>query len=174
MLALGIAAIGLGALLGIAGVTGSSLHSVAQGSPDRSKNTGLSEASSSGVASSQANAATPVSGNISERQFAVKLLKQMGLPQTPQAVEKMLAWMKQEGGNWNNNAKYNPLNTTLEMPGASVINSAGVKSYTSWTQGLEATARTLAGYPEIIASLKSGPLTHFESVVSNSRWGTKF
>lgn len=47
MLALGFAAIGLGAVLGIAGVTGSSLHSVVQGKPDRTKNTGLGASGSS-------------------------------------------------------------------------------------------------------------------------------
>lgn len=173
MLALGFAAIGLGAILGIAGITGSSLHSIVQGKPDHSKNVGLNEGGTSSGATT-VSAATTVSGNVSERQFAVNLLKQIGLSQSPQAVEKVLAWMKQEGGNWHNNAKYNPLNTTLEASGATAINSAGVKSYTSWTQGLEATARTLAGYPEIISALRSGTLSQFESVVTNSRWGTKF
>ena len=91
--------------------------------------------------------------------FAQDLLGMMGIPASGQAVQDMVAWEAQEGGNWHNLARYNPLNTTYPMPGAGNTGSQGnIKVYTSWDQGLEATAKTLQNYPGILAALRKGTL----------------
>ena len=61
-------------------------------------------------------------------------------------------------------------------PGATSINSHGVKSYKTRAQGLEATVATLNldYYKDVVAALKSGnvSLDEFETIVGDSPWGT--
>jgi hypothetical protein len=106
------------------------------------------------------------------------VLKWLGIPFTNQSMIKFMAWEQQEGGNWNNSAKYNPLNTTLALPGAGNTGAQGnIKVYRSWEQGVEATVKTLQGgaYAGILANLRgSGDLASFESAVNASPWGTRF
>lgn len=104
------------------------------------------------VAAQKAAAVTPGS-------FAVSLLKGMGDPTTPQNVSSLVGWEAREGGNWNNTAKDNPLNTTQAEPGYTKTGTQGdIGSYNSWQQGLEATEQTLKNgdYSDIDAALKSG------------------
>jgi hypothetical protein len=179
---LGFLALMAGAVLLVAGVSGSTIPSVAKGAPDKSKAAGP-EVPAEGVgggtplaagAASSGPEATPT-GNVSETQFASAVLNKLGVTPTRESLGKMLAWMKQEGGNWHNDARYNPLNTTLSKPGAGNTGTQGnIKVYTSWAQGIEATTDTLQGYPQIIAALRSGTLGQFKSTVSSSAWGTKF
>lgn len=89
-------------------------------------------------------------------QWAVGILGQMGFPATQSNVTFLVSWAAHEGGNWNNTANYNPLNTTLSEPGATSMNSVGVKSFTSWQQGDQATIATLQGYPEVLSALRGG------------------
>lgn len=126
----------------------------------------------------QAAAPTPAKTIATPTDFAHALLQYMGLPDTSQNVEALVAWAAAEGGNWNNTASFNPFNTTLGMPGSRVMaggNTAGVQAYTSWQQGLAATAQTLQGgaYRGIIAALRQGndPGAVANAVV-NSPWGT--
>ena len=82
-----------------------------------------------------------------------------------------------EGGQWKNSAHYTPLNTTLGASGASDINSGGVKSYTSYQQGLQSNISTLKenqkGYAAIRAALMQGNnLSGVLSAVNQSAWGT--
>lgn len=87
-----------------------------------------------------------------------------------------MAWMRAEGGHWHNNATYNPLNTTQRMSGASSMNSVGVKAYTSWDQGLQATVITLQNgyYGNILSALQSGASAQsVANAVVGSPWGTK-
>lgn len=90
--------------------------------------------------------------------FANEFLTSLGAPVTAANVASVVAWAKREGGNWNNNAKYNPLNTTFKQPGSTSINSVGVQSYISWDQGIQATVQTLKNgkYSDIIAGLMAG------------------
>lgn len=93
--------------------------------------------------------------------FATSLLQRLGAPATPQNVQALVAWQGKEGGNWHNTAAYNPLNTTLSMPGATVMaggNVDGVKAYQNWQQGLQATVNTLQNgdYGDIVGALKAG------------------
>lgn len=91
-------------------------------------------------------------------EWAVAQLRYMGLPVTVSNVAFLTGWQRIEGGNWSNTASYNPLNTTLRAPGSKAIpnNLAGVQSYTSWNQGIQATAATLQSYPAIMAGLSAG------------------
>ena len=78
-----------------------------------------------------------------------------------------------------NNA-FNPLNTTLDMPGAGIFNSVGVKTYGSLDQGVQATLNTLTGaqadargYTKILSDLKaSAPLNQVVADINSSSWGT--
>lgn len=91
-------------------------------------------------------------------QFATSLLASLGVPVTESNAAAIIAWAKAEGGNWNNSAKFNPLNTTQRMPGSSAMNSVGVQSYSSWAEGLAATVKTLNNgrYGDILNALKTG------------------
>jgi len=90
--------------------------------------------------------------------FGVALLQSLGAPVTKSNLQFIIAWSNEEGGNWHNGAHFNPLNTTLGAPGATTFNSVGVKAYTSWDQGVAATAATLQNgrYNDIVAALKGG------------------
>jgi hypothetical protein len=77
------------------------------------------------------------------KEFAVALLNRLGLEPTKNRIMGIVCFAAREGGHWRNKALYNPLNTTRKMAGAVSKNSAGVKAYTSWGQGIEATALTL-------------------------------
>lgn len=89
--------------------------------------------------------------------WALAQLAYMGYPDTQSNVNFLVGWQQLEGGNWNNTAAYNPLNTTLQMGSRSnPINGVGVQAYGSWGQGLQATAQTLAAYPAITQALAAG------------------
>jgi len=109
--------------------------------------------------------------------FAVALLKTLGAPVTMQNIAAIVAWCQREGGGWGNVARFNPLNTSMRMPGSHAINGDGVQSYTSWSQGLTATAATLNGgsYRGILAALDAGnSVAAVERAVASSPWGTHF
>jgi hypothetical protein len=113
---------------------------------------------------------------VQKRTVAVQILAGVGIKPTEASIAKLVAWFNQEGGNWNNTARYNPLNTTLAMPGAGNTGSQGnIKVYTSWTQGIEATVKTLKApaYKSILGALSSGTGAAFEAAVNASPWGTK-
>ena len=114
-------------------------------------------------------------GQFTQLTWAQALLVAMRLPVTADNVAAITAWEMAEGGHWYNTAYYNPLNTTQDMPGATVFNSVGVKAYTSWKQGLEATVKTLKNgyYGGIIEALRRGnDATAVAAAVGASPWGT--
>ena len=93
----------------------------------------------------------------------------------------LTAWAQAEGGT----ARWNPLNTTLGLPGATDYNSAGVKNYTRPVWGVCATALTLTGpasgplyYPHLLGHLQSAAGTYTaEQIVDDCQaeirvWGT--
>lgn len=102
------------------------------------------------------------------------VLEWLQFPATSDNVEFLDEWQKYEGGT----AAYNPLNTTLEMPGSTEYNSAGVQEYQSAEQGAEATVSTLKNgyYPDVLAALKSGAPLQYENrsaLIADIRtWGT--
>jgi peptidoglycan hydrolase CwlO-like protein len=114
-------------------------------------------------------------GQFTQLTWAQALLVAMRLPVTADNIAAVTAWEMAEGGHWYNTAYYNPLNTTQDMPGATVFNSVGVKAYTSWKQGLEATVKTLKNgyYGGIIDALRRGnDSTAVAAAVGSSPWGT--
>lgn len=112
---------------------------------------------------------------MTQEEWARQLLARLGIKATTANVTALKAWMAAEGGHWHNTAYYNPLNTTQSEPGARSMNSVGVKAYTSWDQGLNATVTTLKNghYGKILAALKSGSAKQIVQAVVNSVWGTK-
>jgi hypothetical protein len=107
--------------------------------------------------------------------FAIALLETLGDPVTSQNTGAIVSWARAEGGAWNSPAKYNPLNTTRRMPGSYSMNGAGVQAYTSWPEGLAATAQTLqaGAYGRILTALKAGNSEQaVEQAVASSPWGT--
>jgi peptidoglycan hydrolase CwlO-like protein len=114
-------------------------------------------------------------GQFNQLTWARALLVAMRFPVTADNVAAVTAWEMAEGGHWYNTAYYNPLNTTQSMPGATVFNSVGVKAYTSWKQGLEATMITLKNgyYGGILDALRRGnDATAVAAAVGASPWGT--
>ncbi|HEY1645946.1 MAG TPA: hypothetical protein VGF75_06300 [Candidatus Saccharimonadales bacterium] len=110
-------------------------------------------------------------------------LGNLGIQDSSVDVNDLVNWWQHEGGAGpqfgvaNNDDNYNPINTTQDEPGAVSTNSSGVKSYTSWQQGLDATSQTLEspdyGYPKIIADLTdNAPQAQFDQDVTASSWGT--
>jgi hypothetical protein len=106
--------------------------------------------------------------------FAESLLRALGIKATAGSLKGVIGWEHAEGGNWNNAAKNNPLNTTLRAAGAKSINSVGVKSYGSWEQGLAATVKTLKNgkYAKILSALRSGDPMAIADAIGSSPWGT--
>lgn len=93
---------------------------------------------------------------ISYGEWARSFLVALGAPTSRANQVAVIAWEAAEG----TMATWNPLATTISMPGATVYNSHGVKNYRSKEQGIEASIKTLRlpnhGYEAIIASLRSG------------------
>jgi hypothetical protein len=114
----------------------------------------------------------PVGSINNPTDFANALLAAIGAPSTAANITSIVNWEAREGGNWNNTAKYNPINTTLNEPGATSINSVGVKAYTSWAQGVQATAATLLGgqYNDIVTALRAGNGLGHGSYAGLSTW----
>lgn len=106
--------------------------------------------------------------------FAVALLGRLGIKPNPYNVRAIVGWEKAEGGHWNNSARYNPLNTTQDAPGAAPMNSVGVKAYGSWEQGLDATAKTLKNgrYGQILRALRGRDPGAVAGAIGSSPWGT--
>lgn len=112
------------------------------------------------------------------RTFAIALLQSLGLPTSTNNVTSIVAWEKLEGGNFadNGTARYNPLNTTMDAPGATSF-GVGIKQYASWADGVDATKRTLLiahyGYPAILAALRASAAPSVTmAAVDASSWGT--
>lgn len=150
----GAGAVGSGAQQGGSGVEGMIPRNAGGTGQNPSQNN-----ASTGLAA-VGSAFGPGSNNINNpTQWAQAILAQIGAPETSSNVNFLTSWAAQEGGNWNNTAKYNPLNTTQQEQGSSVMgggNSAGVQAYNSWSQGNDATVKTLEGYQSIMSALMSG------------------
>ena len=123
----------------------------------------------------------PVIGN--QQDFASALLSGLGITPTPENMANLVMWQKMEGGNWKNSAKFNPLNTSYQLPGSTKFGTGksgkGVQAYTSWQQGLDATISTLTGksakergYTAIVDFLRAGGGTSAEmlKLMQGSAW----
>lgn len=117
-------------------------------------------------------------------EFAKSLLAYNGWPETQSNINYLVAWEAAEGGNWNNTAAYNPLNTTLQTSGSANTtidtgNGVYVQSYPTWQAGIQATSQTLNSgqYNAIVSALQNGNAS--SSFASSSamtsqisQWGT--
>ncbi len=89
--------------------------------------------------------------------WARLFLTTIGAPTCGDNVIVMLAWQAQE----STTARFNPLATTHDEPGATQFNPIGVRNYTTVAQGLEAARATLElpvtayGYAPILTSLRA-------------------
>ena len=121
----------------------------------------------------------PNAGSAGDQEFAKALLNKAGIAVSDNNVTALTTWMHWEGGTANNS--FNPLNTTLTMPGSTKFNSVGVQAYGSLDQGVEATLNTLTGnqadsrgYTTILNDLKNNaPLNQVTADINASKWGTK-
>jgi len=111
-----------------------------------------------------------------QQEWAKTLLTKLGKPTTKDNITALTTWAAWEGGQWHNSAHYNPLNTTQGEKGATNMNPEGVKSYTSWNQGYQATIQTLNNgrYKSILSALTAGNNTAAVlTAVDQSPWGTR-
>lgn len=97
------------------------------------------------------------------------------IPHTSHNADAFMSWMQAEGGN----AWYNPLNTTWVTNDSWIYNSAGVRSYPTFSAGVDAEARTLIltrpelGYYIIRQHLRQNdPPKQTLQAVESSQWGT--
>ena len=114
-------------------------------------------------------------GGYTQYTWAKALLGELGMPVSRENLAAIVAWEMAEGGHWHNVAYYNPLNTTQPEPGATSMNSVGVKAYRSWAQGFQATITTLRNgyYGGILAALRRGDDAFaVAAAVAASPWGT--
>ena len=122
-----------------------------------------------------ASATVPSGGGYTPSSWAGALLSAGGWPQTRCNLAAVTAWEQAEGGNWQNAARFNPLDTTQPEPGSWGINSVNVQAYPSWQAGFTATLATLGNgnYGPILAALRSGGSAQaVADAVASSPWGT--
>src|ERR1700745_2160781 len=107
--------------------------------------------------------------------WAKDLLTRMGYPVTANTMTSVLAWEYAEGGHFHNNARYNPLNTTMARATYGSITSAGVASYPDYATGMRETIATLKlpAYAQIRSDLARdrSPATTAAAIAA-SPWGT--
>ena len=103
----------------------------------------------------------PVPSSSSQKAWASAQLVAVGALPTSANIDSLAAWANRESP-WNasppDGAEYthNPLNTTDQTGAVGEVNSVNVAIYPDWATGIAATAATLAGYPDILARLRSG------------------
>lgn len=111
-----------------------------------------------------------VSG-VTDVNFYTKLLENLGAKATEENLKFMYAWRQAEGGG----GKYNPFNTTWDLPGSTNANSVGVKNYKSLEDGMIATIKTLRNnrYSCIVNGLKNDiGAANIARCESLKTWGT--
>jgi hypothetical protein len=125
-------------------------------------------------------------GQVSINDFSTDILNKLGAPVTSENLAGLADWANWEGGVINgianakqkNPASYNPWDTTWNMPGATSINSVGVRAYANLSDGETATLNTLrqANMKPIRDVLMSGNATidEIEAAIASTPWGTKF
>ena len=110
-------------------------------------------------------------GTITFGHWAQLFLQQIGAPSCDDNLIVATAWQVNE----YTAAAWNPLATTLDMPGATLYNSAGVKNYPSLWDGLEASQLTLEkaglGYGSILDDLRAcAPPMTTAAAINASYW----
>ncbi|HEX4213266.1 MAG TPA: hypothetical protein VIA06_08080 [Candidatus Dormibacteraeota bacterium] len=125
-------------------------------------------------------------GNCSQQGFAVAIFSYVNVPDNAANEYAMEVWERAEGGNWNNSAKCNPINTTETEPGSTSINSVNVQSFittaghTCWYWGVKANGDTLnnGDYGRILSvfrnpsSSTAAQCQALANAVASTPWGT--
>lgn len=112
---------------------------------------------------------------LNRERWAVRLLNRLDIKPNRQNVKALVGWQRAEGGHYNNDARFNPLNTTQPMPGAGNTGTQGnIKVYRSPKQGLRATVKTLRNgrYDNILGALQQGSAQDVASAIGRTPWGT--
>jgi NlpC/P60 family len=118
--------------------------------------------------------------NYTPSSWARAFVAQAGYQPTACNLAFTRAWVTAEGGNWQNKATYNPLNTTRTVPGSTnavqtQTPGVWVQAYPSWLAGLAATVATLRlpRYAGVRAQLAAGnDAQAAAAAVVTDRWGT--
>lgn len=115
---------------------------------------------------------------VTRERFDKLLLDELDAPITLHNLLALLSWNQAEG----NAGRFNPMNTTLPMPGSENFNWVGVQSYPDLATGVRATAITLLRtrdaegryiYHPIFWRLRHNrPAWRTLLAVERSRWGT--
>jgi murein L,D-transpeptidase YcbB/YkuD len=109
---------------------------------------------------------------VKRSQFIGTVFRAVGIPETTENIEIGVAWAQAEGSR----ALNNPLDTEQGEPGATDFNSAGVKNFPSWTEGIDATVTTLTNgdYEAVIEAFKNPAASLMDKLnaVNSSPWGT--
>jgi hypothetical protein len=111
--------------------------------------------------------------------WAESLLLDLGSPVDYYNLTSVVAWEIAEGGWFANDATFNPLDTTQQMPGSVGVVDTGngiyVQAYVSLEQGIEATTITLHNgfYDDILAGLYTSNVP-YDTIfaIAVSPWGT--
>lgn len=98
-------------------------------------------------------------------QFAHDVLAGIGAKPTQGNVDLIYAWIRAEG----TSAAFNPLATSQSSPGATNFNSSGVKNYSTYQAGVQATVQTLnnGNYSGIVSDLQKGNVDPYQIVQDN-------
>jgi hypothetical protein len=140
--------------------------------PNRVTSGSDSSATTSISGTADTAAATPAGPATTDREkWGQDFLTRLGMPVTAENVRVMVAWQQAEG----TRAKYNPLATTQNMPGATKFNSVGVKNFVSYDDGLTANIKAITNgrYANILSALKAGNNAQgVAQAIANSPWGT--
>ena len=107
----------------------------------------------------------------SDDDFYKSVLQCLGAKPTKGNMDFMYAWRQAEGAK----ADFNPFNTTKNMPGATIYNSAKVKNYRTKEDGIKATCDTLKlnYYTDIVDGLKNDVgLYKLSRMEGLKKWGT--
>jgi hypothetical protein len=113
------------------------------------------------------------SGAPTFQRWATSFLAALGAPACAENVVVVVTWETAE----STMARYNPLATTHDMPGATAFNDVGVRDYVSFAQGVVASRDTLEGrsavlgYDAVLASLHAcASATATASAIRDSSW----
>ncbi len=112
-------------------------------------------------------------GPVTYEGWAGAFLRRLDAPRCDENLLIVVTWETAE----STSAAFNPLATTRDMPGATDMNSVGVKSYASLDQGLDASRDTLLlgaesyGYGAIVDSLRRCRSASFTArAINASAW----
>jgi hypothetical protein len=106
-----------------------------------------------------------------EQPFYEAILRDLGAPVTKNNLLYLYGWRQAEGAS----ARFNPFNTTYDLPGATIYNSHKVKNYVSAQDGVDATVKTLqhSRYATIVSALKaSASPDQTAAALAGTPWGT--